>query len=312
MWKDVFYLRRAERRACLLLCLILLAQAGILLFVRRDAPDGATEEEEESATLKDFLGSVREVPLHSPEGKTGSARATRKETSSRPAPALLPESRKEREASSRPALPFRESARELRPTPFDPNRADSAELSGLGLSPFVVSNILKYRRAGGTFRRATDLARIYGLADSTFRVLEPFVTIAGECPADTAVDVNRAGAAELRRTAGIGGGLARAIISYRERLGGFHSLDQVREAGEVDEALLARLRLGDAPLRRLEVNRAGLDRLSTHPYLSFRQARAIVKRRRKGGKLKSLSELARCEEFTEADLARLAPYLSFD
>ena len=47
---------------------------------------------------------------------------------------------------------------------FNPNTADSARLVRLGLPSFVAANIVKYRRAGGKFRRPSDLARIYGMS----------------------------------------------------------------------------------------------------------------------------------------------------
>ena len=39
------------------------------------------------------------------------------------------------------------------PFAFNPNTADSATLRAVGFSPFVSSNIVKYRRAGVTCRR---------------------------------------------------------------------------------------------------------------------------------------------------------------
>ena len=57
--------------------------------------------------------------------------------------------------------------------PFDPNLADSIELSRLGLSKFVVRNILKYRLKGGRFTTPESLARIYGLTEEKFLELKP-------------------------------------------------------------------------------------------------------------------------------------------
>ena len=53
------------------------------------------------------------------------------------------------------------------PFAFDPNTADSATLRALCLSPFVASNIVKYRRAGGRFRTPDALARIYGMSSQS-------------------------------------------------------------------------------------------------------------------------------------------------
>lgn len=60
---------------------------------------------------------------------------------------------------------------------FDPNKADSIELSRLGLSDYVVSNILKYRRKGGRFSTVESFSRIYGLQPEQFEVLKPYIRI---------------------------------------------------------------------------------------------------------------------------------------
>jgi len=60
---------------------------------------------------------------------------------------------------------------------FDPNAADSAQLHALGISPFVLGNILKYRERGGVFRQKSDLAKIYGLNQETYKRLEPYILL---------------------------------------------------------------------------------------------------------------------------------------
>ena len=70
--------------------------------------------------------------------------------------------------------------------------------------------------------------------------------------------------------------------------------------------------LGDESIRKLEINKASLEQLRSHPYLNFYQAKAIVEHRRKRGDIKSLSQISLYEEFTEKDLQRLSAYVSFD
>ena len=80
----------------------------------------------------------------------------------------------------------------------------------------------------------------------------------------------------------------------------------------VDEDMLRWFKLGNAPIHRINANKAGLDKLRSHPYMNFYQAKVIIEYRRKKGKLKSLSQLSLYEEFTEKDLERLSHYLAFD
>lgn len=61
--------------------------------------------------------------------------------------------------------------------PFDPNTADSTALLRLGLQPWQVRNIYKYRAAGGIYRKKEDFARLYGLTVKQYREMEPYIRI---------------------------------------------------------------------------------------------------------------------------------------
>ena len=51
---------------------------------------------------------------------------------------------------------------------FDPNTADSTQLLRLGLQPWQVRSIYKYRAAGGVYRQKEDFARLYGLTKKQY------------------------------------------------------------------------------------------------------------------------------------------------
>ena len=226
-------------------------------------------------------------------------------------------------------------------TPFDPNLADSIEFLRLGLPSYVIKNVIKYRQKGGRFSTPESFARIYGLTEAKFKELQPYIYISEEFikkpnrkksaqerskreervdslqkpfkyPEGTLVDVNTADTTELKKIPGIGGGIARRIVAYRNRLGGFYTLEQLNEVEFVTADLLKWFKLEGDSVRKLPINRVGLDKLRAHPYINFYQARVIVEYRRKKGEIKSLSQLALYEEFTEKDLKRLSAYISFD
>ena len=70
--------------------------------------------------------------------------------------------------------------------PFDPNTADSTQLLRLGLQPWQVRNIYKYRASGGIYRTKADFARLYGLTVKQYRELEPYIVISPDyLPAST-------------------------------------------------------------------------------------------------------------------------------
>lgn len=294
MWKDFFYYSKSERRAIYVLLVLMLVLVIALVVI----PDSRIRSEsmivdkdsvawEQSCPLPD---SVQRVPLFT----------------------------------------------------FDPNLVDSAELSLLGLPTSVVRNVIKYRQKGGSFRTPESFARIYGLTEEKYEELKPYIRISQvfdrkperkkllsvsydslkrdtirrietfKYPKGTLVDVNTADTTELKKIPGVGSGIARAIVNYRNRLGGFYSLDQLEEIKYITSELKSWFKLENDSVRQLNINRISLEKLRAHPYINFYQAKVIIEYRRKKGKITSLSQLSLYEEFTEKDLERIAAYVCFD
>ena len=126
------------------------------------------------------------------------------------------------------------------------------------------------------------------------------------------VDLNTADTTELMKIPGIGPVRAKRIIEYRRALGGYHSIAQVHEAYDLPEHLGDWVHISTPTVKKLYINKVSLSQLRAHPYLTFYQARAIVELRRREGRIRSARQLLFLEEFTEEDIARLAPYLSFE
>ena len=63
---------------------------------------------------------------------------------------------------------------------FDPNTADSTLLLSLGLQPWQVKSIYRYRAKGGIYRQASDFAKLYGLTLKQYRTLEPYISISSD------------------------------------------------------------------------------------------------------------------------------------
>ena len=75
---------------------------------------------------------------------------------------------------------------------FDPNTADSTQLLRLGLRPWQVRNIYRYRAKGGVYQKKEDFARLYGLTVKDYRRLEPYIRISEDyLPASTLVGNSR-------------------------------------------------------------------------------------------------------------------------
>lgn len=209
---------------------------------------------------------------------------------------------------------------------FDPNSIDSVGLIKLGLKPFVASNILKYRKKGGTFRTAADFAKVFGVLPEKFKELESYITIVENKTAkpellqtkrsDIIVELNSADTALLMQVKGIGRGYAKGIVRFRQSTGGFISVDQLSEIYGMKPDILERIRpfctVNLALVQKIKVNFASVERLKSHPYIGFYKAKAIYELRRNKGKLKDINELKVLQELSADDLNRMKSYLSFD
>ena len=221
--------------------------------------------------------------------------------------------------------------------PFNPNEADSATLLRVGLKPWQVRNLLKYRRKGGRWRSADDFRRLYGLTEEEFQRLRPYIMIPpiteenANCFAKesgrrdslrriypekfgelTVLSLNAADTTLLQRIPGIGRYRAAQICRYRERLGGYISTAQLREIGDLPEGIEQWFEISaDEKPRQIDVNKSDFKTLLRHPYLSYDQVLAIVRFRQKFGSLRSWSDLRNSPHFSERDFQRLAPYFKF-
>jgi DNA uptake protein ComE-like DNA-binding protein len=110
---------------------------------------------------------------------------------------------------------------------------------------------------------------------------------------------------------GIGSGYARAIARYRERLGGFYSVEQLREIEGLPEESMRYFTLGTDNIRKININRLSLSQLRRHPYITFYMAKNIVEYRRLRGPIHSLQDLRLLQDFSPSVILRLQPYVEF-
>lgn len=245
--------------------------------------------------------------------------------------------RGERHSASRAHIYYNVEEQKAERFAFDPNTADSTQLLRLGLRPFIVRNIYKYRAKGGRFRKPEDFARMYGLGKEEYKSLEPYIRISSDYqPASSLISeteksstpkdslrypvklsvgehiaLNTADTTMLKRVPGIGSGYARAIVNYRNRLGGYVDVNQLLDIKGIPPEALQYIVLGNSDVKKLDINHLSLNQLKQHPYLNFYQARALVESRRLHGPLRSAADLRLISDFTEADIKRLIPYLQF-
>lgn len=129
----------------------------------------------------------------------------------------------------------------------------------------------------------------------------------------TKVDPNTADTALLQRIPGVGTWISRNIVEQRKRLGGFHAVEQLLEVKYFSPELLEWFEVDTltAKIEKISINTASFQRLNSHPYIAYEQARDLLRYIRLYGRIADIDALRRTGIFTEDELARLQPYLRF-
>ncbi len=216
---------------------------------------------------------------------------------------------------------------------FDPNSIGIKDLEAMGLPGKVANNIVNYRDAGGSFSIKSDLQKIYGMDEILYDHLEPFILLPDNHTVKTEVFdeeksevaapesvieakpiyINTASAEELEGIRGIGPTLSKRIIKYRDLLGGFHSRNQLNEVYGLNEEVIHEINQRttlDSAFSTIDINAADLDDLSSHPYIDYTIARAIINYKTVHGSFKEKSGLKKIKIVSDSLYKKLSPYIS--
>lgn len=167
---------------------------------------------------------------------------------------------------------------------FDPNTADSTALLKLGLQPWQVRNIYKYRAKGGIYRCKEDFAFVYGLTVKEYRRLAPYIRISEDyLPAATLAEVKRR--------------------HYRDGNGQYvsdrHAEDKSTNADMQKATYTAKISKGES----VEINIADTTALKTIPGIGSYFAKQIVRYRNLLGGFITKEQLCEIEGFPEEALS---------
>jgi competence ComEA-like helix-hairpin-helix protein len=202
----------------------------------------------------------------------------------------------------------------------------------------TIHTIQNYISKGGRFKKADDLQKIYGLHKNEYDRLAPYIKIesiestneyAGGTSVKTAtetnkpaiytsrysiIDINTADTTGFISLPGIGSRLAARIVTFREKLGGFYSIDQVAETYGLPDSTFQKikqyLKLENTTIKKININTATIDELKAHPYIKYSIANPIVAYRNEHGSFTKLEELKKVMAVKDDVYKKILPYLS--
>lgn len=134
-----------------------------------------------------------------------------------------------KEYSSKPAV-----------VPIDINTATAEEWKSLpAIGEVLSARIVKFRQSIGGFSSIEQVAKTYGLKDSTFQVIKPYLRLG--TPAVNKININTAAESELMECSGVSKDVAQAIVIYRKQKGKFQSIEELKKIVFINEELFNKI-----------------------------------------------------------------------
>jgi len=226
---------------------------------------------------------------------------------------------------------------------FNPNTIGEEEWEALGVPKKTVQTIVNYRNKGGTFRTPADIYKIWGMPKEVANNLRPYISL----PVDRRSSVNRssgllplqyAGVSRLpsklltlnintametdwEALPGIGKVLAARITRFRDKLGGFKTVEEIAKTYGLSDSVFQLIKpslfvevsgpISDNKQYKINLNMASekeMVQAGFEPYL----ARAICLSRKQEGHFKTLADLKRIIFINEAMYSRLIEKCTVD
>ncbi len=207
--------------------------------------------------------------------------------------------------------------------PFDPNTATQEELIKLGFREKTAQTFIKYRSKGVTFKKKEDLQKIYGISPKLYAQIEPYILIKNTRGASASsatkektigkkLELNSADSLALIELKGVGPGYAKRILKYRSMLGGFISIEQVKEiygmSDDLYQLIAQQCSVNSSAIKKINVNTADFKTLNKHPYINYELTKHIFNFKKNA----SISEANLADVIEDEELtSKIRPYLEY-
>jgi len=217
--------------------------------------------------------------------------------------------------------------------PFDPNTLSAEGWQKLGLNDKTIRILINYRNKGGRFYKTEDLKKVWTMPVGFYERVKDHVSIPASNQAPSyptfansissrperklqAVNINLDDTAAFIALPGIGPVFASRIIKYRDRLGGFYSVEQIGETYGLPDSTFQKLKpyftVNAQSIKKLNINTASKDQLNAHPYIDWKLANAIVEYRNQHGNYHSIEDLKNIVILDEVTFLKIRNYLALE
>jgi DNA uptake protein ComE-like DNA-binding protein len=222
--------------------------------------------------------------------------------------------------------------------PFNPNFITDYKGYKLGMSVVELDRLHAFRKDNKYVNSAEEFQNITGVSDSLLAVISPYFKfpdwvknkptskllafsnmnpkVFSKKEKIVVKDINQATQEDLIKIYGIGDAISMRILKFKESLGGFVSMDQMKEvwglSPEVIQSLNANFKVGAlSNIKKIDINNASMKELAQFPYFKYNLAREIVIYRSMHGDIKNVADLTKIKGMSIENANIIALYLDF-
>lgn len=220
--------------------------------------------------------------------------------------------------------------------PFNPSYLTDFKGYQLGMTPAEIDRLLAYRAQGKFINSIEQFQMVTAVSDSLLDQISPYFKFPAwlkdqkkkvkvsaldskltPIKANINNDLNLATALELQTIKGVGKILARRIVKFRERLGGYILEEQLFEVyglkPEVAKMVLINFKIKSTPIiKKINLNAASFKELLSHVYVDYELCKKIMNYRREIEEFQSLEQLKNIEGFPLDKYDRIVLYLQLN
>jgi competence protein ComEA len=214
---------------------------------------------------------------------------------------------------------------------FNPNTLPAEGWVKLGLKEKTARTIMNYLGKGGHFYKPEDVGKIWGLPPGFYESVKEHIVIEADklqtnknnhvyvpYPAyekkqnPVSININSDDSTAFIALPGIGNKLAGRITSFRQKLGGFYSVEQIGETYGLPDSTFQKIKpllKIDGTIKKININSATKDELKDHPYIRWKLANAIVEYRNQHGNFTAVDDLKKIVLVDEKTFEKLRHYV---
>ena len=220
--------------------------------------------------------------------------------------------------------------------PFNPNFISDYKGYKLGMSVLEIDRLLVFRKENKFVNSAKEFQNVTKVSDSLLNAIAPYFKFPDWVNRNKQtkgvkyasnytffkkekiilIDINQASKEDLIKINGIGEAISIRILTQKEKLGGFVSMEQLKEVWGLSPEVILNLNTHfvlskPTILHKININNASLKELSQFFYFKYDLAKQIVKYRSMYGDFKNIEDLIKINGFPVEKANYIALYLDF-